>query len=107
MSAAVTTRRIGTPPSTFTRPATRSSRVMIRPKAGAGAIWTRPSSTYPIGPPRRTDRSLATSKFRARCSLFRLLVRIDQLAGFIFAGRHHHLGRDVLELIDRVALDVL
>src|SRR5260370_15046196 len=63
MSAAATTRRTGTPPSTFTRPATRSSRVMIRPKAGAGATWTKSSSICPIGPPRRTDQSLATISF--------------------------------------------
>src|SRR5260370_38557578 len=36
---------------------------MIRPKAGAGATWTKSSSICPIGPPRRTDQSLATISF--------------------------------------------
>src|SRR5262249_55640940 len=39
-------------------------------------------------------------------SLLRLLVWIDQLARLVFGGRHHHLGRHVLELREIVTLDI-
>ena len=45
-------RRTGTPPSIFTPPAIRSSKATIRRKAGAGAMWTKPSSICPT--PRRS-----------------------------------------------------
>src|SRR6516225_1133123 len=44
---------------------------------------------------------------RATGPLHRLIERVDHLARFVFRGRDHNLGRDVPELTDVVALDVL
>src|SRR5215468_3394876 len=59
-------------------------------------------------PPDGTITVLATSpRGRFLWSLFGLLVRIDHLARLILRRRYHHLGRDVPELADVIALDVL
>src|ERR1700730_13402658 len=60
MSAAATARRTVMQPSTFTRPAIRSSRATIRRKAGDGVMSTRLFWTSADAPRRTTGRSRAT-----------------------------------------------
>jgi hypothetical protein len=60
MSAAATARRTVMQPSTFTRPAIRSSRAMIRRKAGDGVMSTRLFWTSADAPRRTMGRSGAT-----------------------------------------------
>src|SRR3984893_7429073 len=59
MSAAVTARPTVMQPSTFTRPAIRSSRAMIRRKAGDGVMSTRLFWTSADAPRRTTGPSRA------------------------------------------------
>src|SRR5205823_2083490 len=61
MSAAATTLRTATPPNISARRDIRLSKVTTRPKAGAGAISTRPSSICPTALRRSSARSHATT----------------------------------------------
>src|SRR5262245_1017925 len=60
--------------------------------------------------PRKAHRRTAPLQLHPQAvswSLLRLLVRIDHLARFVLRRRYHDLGRDVPELADVIALDVL
>src|ERR1700681_4521254 len=77
-------------------PMRRKPRVVARNRQSA----TR--AEVPGGNPLRFDIDS-----RAICGLFRHLVRIDQIARLVLGRHYHDLGREVLELAEIVALDVL